>query len=83
MFRAVVFDMDGVITDTEKLYRRFQLEEGRKLGIPDDVNGLQAARNTRTNRGLKRWLAEGLTTWIFVQRSSGSWMHISGHMVWS
>lgn len=37
MFRAVVFDMDGVITDTEKLYRRFQLEEGRKLGIPDDV----------------------------------------------
>lgn len=37
MFQAVVFDMDGVITDTEKLYRRFQLEEGRKLGIPDDV----------------------------------------------
>ena len=59
MFQAVVFDMDGVITDTEKLYRRFQLEEGKKLGIPDDVmelhvNGLQAARNTRTNRGLKR-----------------------------
>ena len=37
MFRAVVFDMDGVITDTEELYRRFQLEEGKKLGIPDDV----------------------------------------------
>ena len=37
MFRADVFDMDGVITDTEKLYRRFQLEEGKKLGIPDDV----------------------------------------------
>lgn len=37
MFRAVVFDMDGVITDTGKLYRRFQLEEGKKLGIPDDV----------------------------------------------
>ena len=37
MFQAVVFDMDGVITDTEKLYRRFQLEEGKKLGIPDDV----------------------------------------------
>lgn len=35
MFQAVVFDMDGVITDTEKLYRRYQLEEGRKRGIPD------------------------------------------------
>ena len=37
MFRAVVFDMDGVITDTEKLYRRYQLEIGRRLGSPDDV----------------------------------------------
>ena len=37
MFEAVVFDMDGVITDTEKLYRRFQMEEGRKRGIPKDV----------------------------------------------
>ena len=35
MFKAVVFDMDGVITDTEKLYRRFQLEEGRSRGITD------------------------------------------------
>ena len=37
MFEAVVFDMDGVITDTEKLYRRVQMEEGRKRGIPEDV----------------------------------------------
>ena len=36
-YKAVVFDMDGVITDTEKLYRRFQLEEGRIRGIPEDV----------------------------------------------
>jgi len=35
-FKAVVFDMDGVITDTEKLYRRFQLEEGRSRGITDE-----------------------------------------------
>ena len=37
MFKAVVFDMDGVITDTEKLYRRFQLEEGFARGIPEEV----------------------------------------------
>lgn len=37
MFKAVVFDMDGVITDTEKLYRKFQLEEGLERGIPEDV----------------------------------------------
>lgn len=37
MFKAVVFDMDGVITDTEKLYRRFQMEEGIKRGIPEDI----------------------------------------------
>lgn len=36
MFKAVVFDMDGVITDTEKLYRRYQLEEGRTRGISDE-----------------------------------------------
>ena len=37
MFEAVIFDMDGVIFDTEKLYRRFYMEEGKKRGIPDDI----------------------------------------------
>lgn len=36
-FEAVVFDMDGVIFDTEKLYRKYQLSEGAKRGIPDEV----------------------------------------------
>lgn len=33
MFKAVVFDMDGVITDTEKLYRKYQLKEGERYGL--------------------------------------------------
>ena len=37
MFEAVVFDMDGVIFDTEKLYRRFYMEEGAKRGVPSDI----------------------------------------------
>ncbi len=37
MYKAVVFDMDGVITDTEKLYRRYQLEEGLSRGIPGEL----------------------------------------------
>lgn len=37
MYSAVVFDMDGVIFDSEKIYRKYQLEEGRKYGIPDDI----------------------------------------------
>lgn len=38
MFKAVVFDMDGVITDTEKLYRKYQMSEGAKYGItPEEM----------------------------------------------
>lgn len=55
MFRAVVFDMDGVITDTEKLYRRFELEEGLRRGIPEDVMHEVCDRiaggNKYTNKG--------------------------------
>lgn len=34
MFQAVIFDMDGVIFDTEKIYRMCEMEEGRKYNFP-------------------------------------------------
>lgn len=55
MFKAVVFDMDGVVTDTEKLYRKFQMEEGLKRGVPKDVITQACERiaggNKYTNKG--------------------------------
>ncbi|MBR2048444.1 MAG: HAD family phosphatase [Oscillospiraceae bacterium] len=32
--RGVLFDMDGVVIDTEKLYTRFWMEAARELGFP-------------------------------------------------
>ena len=34
MYQAILFDMDGVILDTEKLYTRFWQEAANALGYP-------------------------------------------------
>lgn len=34
MIKGVVFDLDGTLLDTEKLYRRFWVETARQLGYP-------------------------------------------------
>lgn len=36
MIKAVVFDMDGVIFDSEKLYRKHWMITGREYGIPEE-----------------------------------------------
>ena len=36
MIRGVVFDLDGTLLDTEKLYRRFWVEAARRMGYPMD-----------------------------------------------
>ena len=34
MLQGVVFDLDGTLLDTEKLYRRFWVEAARRMGYP-------------------------------------------------
>ena len=32
--KGVIFDLDGTLLDTEKLYRRFWVEAARQMGYP-------------------------------------------------
>lgn len=73
MFKAVVFDMDGVITDTEKLYRRFQLEEGTSRGIPEDVMVRACERiaggNKYTNKPVfEQIVGRGIDYWEYREK---------------
>lgn len=61
-FKAAVFDMDGVVVDTEPIYREHVLMFFREQGVRmsmDDVNVLAGASSDTYQRLLRQWWRDG------------------------
>lgn len=61
MIKGVIFDMDGVLFDTEKLYERFWIEAASRYGFTMTAEDVASVRSTDANlarRTLKRRLGE-------------------------
>ena len=61
--RAVLFDMDGLILDTEKLYCRFWQEAARSLGYPmtrQQALGMRALNRAAGQAKLTEYFGEGV-----------------------
>lgn len=52
--KAVIFDMDGVILDSEKLYIRFWCEAGRSCGYPFETKHALAIRSLARKYAIER-----------------------------
>lgn len=50
MVQAVIFDMDGLMLDTETLYEKAWIEYGKKLGINITVNEVAAMRGQNAQK---------------------------------
>lgn len=62
---GVIFDMDGVILDSEKLYVRFWKQAGRECGFPWEERHSLAIRSLARPYAIERLkvlLARALTT---------------------
>ena len=62
--RGVLFDMDGLVLDTEKLYTRFWMESARDLGYPMTFQQALGLRSLNRNAGqekLTEYFGEGIS----------------------
>lgn len=60
--RGVLFDMDGLVLDTEKLYCRFWMEACHRYGFPmtrEQALGMRAANSRLSQENLHRYFGPG------------------------
>ena len=88
---GVLFDMDGLVLDTEKLYARFWREAAHSLGFPmtwEQALGMRSLNQTAGQEQLNRYFGpgasypefrarriEGMDAYIALHGCLTTWMH--------
>lgn len=69
--RGVLFDMDGVVLDTEKLYTRFWKEAANELGYPmttEQALGMRSLNNEAGQAKLESYFGSGISRAVLREK---------------